>query len=91
MSIIFLIAAQAMGPEIKTFHPLPPKAQQERELEQAQGLLPEPAPAPVQAPAADKPVAPKADTPKPPEEPVKVTSVTKVAPDAVVVFVPPKP
>lgn len=89
MSFIFLLAVQAVGQEITTFHPLPPKAQQERELRQVQGLLPvRPEPAPAQAPAPAKPVAPKAEPPKPADEDIKVMSVTPVRPDAVVVFVP---
>ncbi len=88
MSLIFcLLAAQAAGQEITTFHPLPAQAQQERERRQAQGLpVGEPA-----APATVTPVASQPEAPKPPVEPIKVLSVRVVPPDANVIFVPPPP
>jgi hypothetical protein len=85
MSLMFLLAAQAMGPEITTYYPLPSKAQQEADLRKAQGL----SPLPEQAAAA--PNSAKAAKPEAPKEQVeiKVMSATKVSPDANVVFVPP--
>lgn len=84
MSILLLLAIQAMGPEVTTFYPLPSKQQEQKELKQAQGLAAG-ASAPVAAPAAKpqeaKP-APKA------EVPIKVISVTRVPADANVVFQP---
>jgi hypothetical protein len=87
MSLIVLLAMQALGQEITTYYPLPSKAEQERELRQAQGLPP--------LPDAAKPPQPKAanqaeaSAPKPPPEPLQVVSVTTVRPDASVKFVPP--
>ena len=84
MSIILLLAAQAAGQEITTFHPLP--SQEKAEAQQ------------VQAQQANRPVEAKAEAqpqpqvepapPKPPEK-IEVLSVRKVSPNANVVFVPP--
>ena len=85
MSILLLLALQAAGREVTTFYPLPPKEQQQEELRKAQGLPPVPA-----APEAVKPEAAKAPQLAPPKEQsdITVVMVTKVSPDANVVFVP---
>jgi hypothetical protein len=83
VSIILLLAIQAAGQEVTTFYPLPSKAQEQKELKQAQGLpagTPDPAAAPA-AKAVAKP-APK------PEVPIEVVSVKAVPADANVVFQP---
>ncbi len=80
MSLLILLAIQAAGQEIKTFYPLPPKEQQERELRKAQGL-------PVKEPAAAA-QPPKPVQPPPPPGPIEVVSVKTVPADANVVFVP---
>ncbi|HWI76934.1 MAG TPA: hypothetical protein VNS53_07635 [Sphingomicrobium sp.] len=84
MSILLLLALQAADREVTTFYPLPPKEQQQQELRKAQGLPPV---APVKPEVAKAPEP--APSPKPVEpEQIKVVSVTKVSPDANVVFVP---
>jgi hypothetical protein len=74
MSIILLLAAQAAGQVITTFHPLP----SQKKEEQAQQ---------AQQPDGAKPQAEQA--PPKPAEPMKVLSVREVSPDTNVVFVPP--
>lgn len=84
MSLLLLLAIQAAGQEVTTFYPLPSKAQEQKELKQAQGLpagAPEPAAAPAAKPEEAKP-APK------PEVPIEVVSVKAVPADANVVFQP---
>lgn len=75
MSIILLLAAQAAGQVITTFHPLP----SQKKEEQAQQAQQQPDGAKAQAEQA----------PPKPAEPMKVLSVREVSPDTNVVFVPP--
>jgi Na+-transporting methylmalonyl-CoA/oxaloacetate decarboxylase gamma subunit len=84
VSILLLLAIQAAGQEVTTFYPLPSKAQQQKELKQAQDL-PAGAPAPAAA-SATKPQEPKV-APKP-EAPIEVVSVKTVPANANVIFVP---
>jgi hypothetical protein len=84
VSLLLLLAIQAAGQEVTTFYPLPSKAQEQKELKQAQGLpagSPEPAAAPAAKPQEPKP-APK------PDVPIEVVSVKAVPADANVVFRP---
>jgi hypothetical protein len=82
--LLFLLAVQAMGPEVTTYYPLPPREQQQEELRKAQGL-PVAAPAPAAAPTAKSQEAKPA--PKP-EAAIKVVSVKAVPADANAVFQP---
>jgi hypothetical protein len=84
VSLLLFLAVQAAGQEVTTFYPLPSKAQEQKELKQAQGLpagSPEPATAPAAKPQEPKP-APKA------EVPIEVVSVKAGPADANVVFQP---
>ena len=82
MSIILLLAAQAVGQEITTFYPLPSQRKPEQQQQSQEATpTPPPAPAPKEANAAPKPAEPA--------EEMKVLSVREVPPTANVIFVPP--
>lgn len=84
MSIILLLAIQAMGREVTTFYPLPSKQQERKEPRKAQAL---PTATPVAVAPAVPPVAKPAPKPAVPEK-IEVVSVKTVPADANVVFVP---
>ena len=77
-AIALALAAQPLGPEVTTFHPLPSQKKEKQEQAKQQASQPaEPKPQAQQEPA------------KPPEE-IKLLSVRVIPPSASVTFVPPE-